>query len=70
MSPKRISDKGRGRAINFNPTKEQREKFDVIQARTRRTPSDLAREALDDFLKKYEHAYVADDASKKEAQAQ
>jgi Ribbon-helix-helix domain len=50
---KRISPSGRGKAINFNPSAEQREKFDAIRARTRRTQSDLAREALDDFLKKY-----------------
>jgi predicted DNA-binding protein len=53
---KRISKSGRGKAINFNPTKEQRVKFDAILARTRRTQADLAREAIDDFLKKYEQA--------------
>ena len=51
---KRISESGRGKAINFNPTKEQRDKFDVIMKRTRRTQADLAREAIDDFLKKHE----------------
>jgi predicted DNA-binding protein len=51
---KRISESGRGKAINFNPTKEQRTKFDAIRVRTRRTQADLAREAIEDFLKKYE----------------
>jgi predicted DNA-binding protein len=55
---KRISEAGEARAINFKPSKEQREKFDAIQKRTRRTQSDLAREALDDFLKKYEQESV------------
>lgn len=55
---KRISESGRGKAINFNPTKEQREKFDVIRKRTRRTQADLAREAIEDFLKKHEQESV------------
>ena len=55
---KRISEFGRGKAINFNPTKEQRDKFDVIMKRTRRTQADLAREAIDDFLKKHEQESV------------
>jgi predicted transcriptional regulator len=51
---KRISESGRGKAINFNPTKEQRAKFDALMQRTRRTQADLAREAIDDLLKKHE----------------
>ena len=53
---KRISESGRGKAINFNPTKEQRAKFDTLMQRTRRTQADLAREAIDDLLKKHEQA--------------